>query len=45
MTKSPRLEEDKNTEENITKNKRNLFRLKKTIKNKQIKPQLRCKIF
>ena len=38
--KRSRLGEDENIEDNIIKDVRNLFRLKKT-KKKQIKPQLR----
>ena len=35
-----RLEEDNNIEENVIKDIKNLFRLKKTKKRKKIMPQL-----
>ena len=40
MMKSSKLEEDKNIEENMIKDVRNLFRLKK-LKKKQMIPQLK----
>ena len=40
MMKSSNLEEDKNIEENMIKDVRNLFRLKK-LKKKQMIPQLK----